>query len=299
MHHFSTIVCRTLSDETVVQDLWQHDIPKEALQHTHLMHAILALSALHLQCGSNDAKQIAQYRELAVHHYDLALPKLQLLVVEIDKVNYGSVLAAATLLGYFSSASVRFEEDNLRIIEDLWHNHQLLRGVTTIVKHTAPYFGEEKLSAIAKLKPWDNVPLPAGFQHGMEILCTNINTFGGDEIKNEVYHNAVHLLQENVKAEIANPQHITISYMLLPAADQRYMGLCTAREPMAMVILAYYAIILHRQCHRWWMGDNGVKFFDAVKGLLDPKFESLLEWPKRFLSEHAGTQELEASHYYS
>jgi hypothetical protein len=56
---------------------------------------------------------------------------------------------------------------------------------------------------------------------------------------------------------------------------------------------------LHRQRHRWWMGDNGARLFGAVKGLLDAEFEALVEWPKRFLSEHAGTQELEALLYYS
>jgi hypothetical protein len=300
MHHFSTIVYQTLSEEIVVQDLWQHDVPKEALQHTHLMHAILALSALHLQCSSDDAQRTAKYREPAVQHYDLALSQLQLLVVEIDEANCGSVLAAATLLGYFSSVYARFEEDNSRILNDLWSNHQLLRGVPTIIEHTAPYFGEIKLSAIVKPKPWDHVPVPAGFQHGMDILRVNISAFGGgDESKNEIYLTAVQMLQENVKAEIANPQHITISYIFLPAADQRYMGLVAARDQMALVILAHYAVILHRQRHRWWMGDNGVRLFGAVKGLLDAKFEALVEWPERFLSEHAETQQLEAPLYYS
>src|ERR1700755_1994853 len=110
MHHFSTIVYQTLSEESAVQDLWQHDVPKEALQHTHLMHAILALSALHLQCSSNDAQKTAKYRESAVQYYDLALSQLKLLVVEIDKANCDSVLAAATLLGFFSSVYTRFED---------------------------------------------------------------------------------------------------------------------------------------------------------------------------------------------
>jgi Fungal specific transcription factor domain len=300
MHHFSTIVYQTLSEETVVQDLWQHDVPKEALQHTHLMHAILALSALHLQCNSDDEQQTAKYRESAIQHYDLALSQLKLLVVEIDKANCGSVLSAATLLGFFSSVYNRFEEDASRVLTDLWFNHQLLRGIPTIMEHTAPYFGEIKMSAIFTPKPWDHVPVPAGFQHGMDILRVNISVFGGgDESQNEIYLSAVQKLTENVKAEIANPQHITISYMFLPAADRKYMALVAARDQMALVIVAHYAIILHRQRHRWWMGDNGVRLFGAVKGLLDPGFRALVEWPEQFLLEHAGTQQSEALLYYS
>lgn len=300
MHHFSTIVYQTLSDETVVQDLWQHEVPKEALRYTHLMHAILALSALHLQCSSDDAQQMAKYRESAVQYYDLALSQFKLLVVEIDKANGDSALAAATLLGFFSSVYTRFEEDASRILSELWSNHQLLRGIPTMLKHTAPYFSELKLAPIFMPKSWDHIPVPVGFQNGMDILRVNISAFGdGDETQNEIYLTAVKMLEENVKAEIANPQHITISYLFLPAADQKFMALIAARDQIAMVIMAHYAIILHRQHHRWWMGDNGVRLFGAVKGLLDAEFIALMEWPARFLSEHTGTEQLEAPLYYS
>lgn len=115
----------------------------------------------------------------------------------------------------------------------------------------------------------------------------------------DIYLTTFHMLQENVKAEIANPQHITISYMFLPAVNRSYMGLVAARDQMALVILAHYAIILHRQRHRWWMGENGLRLFGAVKGFLDAEFGALLEWPERFLSEHIETQQLEALLYYS
>jgi hypothetical protein len=300
MHHFSTIVYQTLSEEIVVQDLWQHDVPKEALNHPHLMHAILALSALHLQCSSDDSQSTVKYQEQAVQHYDLALSQIQQLVVEIDEANCGSVLAAATLLGFFSSVYTRFEEDDSSIPDDLWAIHQLLRGVHTIIKHTPPYCSKIKLSAIFKLKLWDHVLVPAGFQHGMDILRVNISAFGGeDKSKNEIYLRAVQKLQENVQAEIANPQNITISYMLLPAADRKYMELVVARDQMALVILAHYAIIFFRQQHQWWMGNNGVRLFNAVKILLDVEIRALVEWPERFFLEHAETQQLEASLYYS
>jgi transcription factor-like protein/Zn(2)-Cys(6) binuclear cluster domain-containing protein len=300
MHHFSTVVYQTLSEETVAQDLWQHEVPKEALQHAHLMHAILALSALHLQCSSDDAQQTAKYREPAIKHYDLCLSQLQLLVVKIDETNCSSVLAAAILLGFFSSVYARFEEDNSALLNDLWSNHQLLRGVPTIMEHAGPFFSKLKLSALVKPNPWDHVPIPAGFKHGTDTLRTNISAFGGgDGSKTDIYLSAVRLLEDNVKAEITNPQHITISYLFLPAADRRYMRLVAERDQMALVILAHYAIILHRQRHRWWMGENGIRLFGAVTSYLDADFEALVEWPKQFLLGHAGTQPLEAPLYYS
>jgi hypothetical protein len=300
MHHFSTVVHKTLSDETLVQDLWQLDVPKEALQHTQLMHAILALSALHLQCHSDDAQLKKKYQESAIQHYELALSQFQPLVVEIDEANCGSMLAAATLLGFFSSVFARFQREDSNVLDELWIIHQLLRGIPTIIEHSAPYFNQIKLSAIVKPKPWDHVPVPPGFQHGMDLLRANIGTFGcEDEIQNEIYLGAVKRLEENVRAEIANPEHITISYMFLPAADRSYMKLVVERDQMALVILAHYAVILHRQRHRWWMGDNGLWLFGAFNELLTAEFWPLLEWPKRFLSEHSGPQSLDAVLYYS
>lgn len=298
VHHFSTVVYRTLSEEIVVQDLWQHDVPKEALLHTHLMHAILALSALHLKFNSSNPSQITKYQEQAIEHYDLALSQLQSQVINVERQNCGSLLAAATLLGFFSSVNALLDVDHTMILDSIWHNHQLLRGIPRIMEHVAGYFNELKLSAIFKVQPWDDIAVPPRFKEGMDLLRANIIKFG-EEDKHEIYLTAVKHLEENVKAEVANPEHITISYMFLPAADRNYMVLIGERDQMAMVILAHYGLILHRQRHRWWMGDNGFRLFNASKGFLNPTFKPLLEWPERFLQERADTQLYEAPLYYS
>jgi Fungal specific transcription factor domain len=297
MHHFATIVCKTLSEDVVIQDLWQHDVPKEGLQHTHLMHALLALSALHLYYSSNDVQEATKYHKQAVQHYESALSRVQQLVVQIDEANCDSVLAAATLLGYFLSFSVRFGEGE-RIIEDLWFTHQLLRGIRTVDEHAAAYSSRRRLSAIVKTKPWDRVLIPAGFEQGMEVLCLKIRS-GDDAVRTEILLSAVQRLQEMVKADIVNPQHITISYMFLLAADRKYMVLVSARDQMAWAILAHYAAILHRQRHQWWMGHNGVQLLSAVKGLFDADFGALVKWLDQFLLERAETRHLDTLLYYS
>jgi len=300
MHHFSTIVYRTLSDDIVVQELWRHDVPKEALQHAHLMHAILALSALHLQHSHKDAQQAAKYQEPAIQHHKLALSQLQLLVVQVDQASCGSVLSTATLLGFFSSANMRFGEEDSKFSEDFWHNHQLLRGVHTVIKHAESYINEIMLSAIMNPKPWDHVQLPPYFQQAMDRLHANISASGiKDETKREIYLGALQRLQENVKADIANPENITISYMLLLAADGRFMFLVGEKEPLAVSIAAHYALILHRQQHRWWMGDNGKRYLRIIKGWIAAGSEDLIEWPDRFLLEHTVTQDLGVLSYYS
>jgi hypothetical protein len=81
IHHFGTTVYRTLSDESIVQEVWQREVPAEALRHTHLMHAILAISALHLWCVSEGTQSAA------IFHYGLALLQLQPLVVQIAAVH--------------------------------------------------------------------------------------------------------------------------------------------------------------------------------------------------------------------
>jgi hypothetical protein len=301
MHHFSTVVYLTLSDESAVQDVWQHHVPMEAVRHHHLMHAILALSALHLQIISKNAEQAEKYRVPAVQHYDVALSELQRLVVKVEETNCGSVLATATLLGFFSSACVRFDDEEMKILLHMWYIHQLLRGVFTIIDHTTPDFGEAKLAAIFKPTPWEDVSLPAGFQRGTDALHANIVAHGDTDGRNrDLYFSAVQRLQENVKAEIANPQHISISYMLLSAADRSFMALVAAHDQIALAIFAHYAVIFHRQRDRWWMGDKGVRMFSALRGLLESEFTALVEWPQQFISDYGGIEEqYEALHYYS
>jgi hypothetical protein len=77
------------------------------------------------------------------------------------------------------------------------------------------------------------------------------------------------------------------------------MELLAARDQMALVILAHYAIILHRQRHRWWLNDTGVKVVKEVKNCLSGDSAALFEWPKLLLADNDEMKLTDAQIYYS
>jgi hypothetical protein len=298
IHHFGITVYRTLSDEIAIQDIWQRDVPKEALRHTHLMHATLALSALHLQHITEGIQPRTIYRKSAIHHYGMALSQLRPLIDQINPANCGSVLASSALLGFFTFVYSRFREEQSKLIDNLISIHEVLRGVAAIIAHTGSHLDRTAVSAIFKPGPWDDAAVPVGFQRAICTLRENIRTFG-EEGEREIHLAAIHTLEENVKAEIANPQRITLSYLFLTLIDRRYMELVASRNQMALVILAYYAIILHRQRHRWWVNDAGVQLLKEVKECLNEDFAALVKWPEERLVGHDRIEMIAAQDYYS
>jgi hypothetical protein len=298
LHHFTTTVYGTLSEEIDIQSVWQRDVPKEALRHTHLMHATLALSALHLQHITEGIQSGTTYRKSAIHHYGIALSQLRPLIVQINPANCGSVLATSALLGFFTFVYSRFQEGKSTLINSLTSIHEVLRGVAAIITHSGSHLNGTTVSNIFKPGPWNDAPIPVGFQRAIGTLRANISTFG-EEHEREIHFAAVHTLQENVKAEIANPQRITLSYMFLTLVDRRYMELLAARNQMALVILAYYAIILHRQRNWWGVNDAGVQVLKEVKECLNGDFAALVKWPEQWLAGHDDMKTIEAHDYYS
>ncbi|KAF2418662.1 hypothetical protein EJ08DRAFT_52209 [Tothia fuscella] len=319
MHHFTTVVYSTLTDATSVQKVWQNKVPKEALPHNHLMHAILALSALHLQSlPSSGAHPLATYRKAAIHHYGMALSQLQPLVVQIDPLNCGAVLVSSALLSVFAAANTLLKEEGKEescITEGFQSCHRLGRGVAAIVLYTRAQLSRvkyqslintdgvphrTKLQFVVHVEAWDDITLPTGFKSAMDNLRAQICTlYANNDANRGIYLSAIHVLQETVKAEIQNPLHVTLSLAFLSMVDGAYMYLLAIRDPMALVILAYYAAILHRRRRLWWLGSIGVEVLGEIKQSLKGEFEDLILWPEGLIGRDVSVEGVDMRDYFS
>lgn len=66
-----------------------------------------------------------------------------------------------------------------------------------------------------------------------------------------------------------------------------YVELLNQRRPEAMVILAYYAVLLHRDTDCWVIGDTGAYLIRSVTRHLGERWSRWLVWPNRVLEENS------------
>ena len=60
-----------------------------------------------------------------------------------------------------------------------------------------------------------------------------------------------------------------------------YLRLLTEQRPEALILLAYYAVILHRRRRSWIIGDAGRLLITAISSHLGRHWQPLLEWPRQ------------------
>ena len=66
-----------------------------------------------------------------------------------------------------------------------------------------------------------------------------------------------------------------------------YVGLLNERRPEAMVILGYYAVLLHYDRCSWAIGDTGAYLIRSIIDNLGEYWMRWLEWPRRVIEEHS------------
>jgi hypothetical protein len=73
--------------------------------------------------------------------------------------------------------------------------------------------------------------------------------------------------------------HMIFTWTML--ASVQFTGLLKERRPEALVLLAYYAWLLHCGRDQWQVGDVGVYVLGLVEGYLGEEWAECLERPRR------------------
>ena len=70
----------------------------------------------------------------------------------------------------------------------------------------------------------------------------------------------------------------------LISASAEFTVLLEQRRPEALVLLAYYAAILHKRRGSWVVGEAGEKLLRYIKNHLGKPWEEWLAWPTSVVS---------------
>ena len=66
-------------------------------------------------------------------------------------------------------------------------------------------------------------------------------------------------------------------------ASPEYLKLLTEQRPEALVLLAYYAVVLHHRRRSWVIGDAGRLLITSLSFNLGRHWQPLLEWPRQLI----------------
>jgi Fungal specific transcription factor domain len=296
MHHYGTVTSLTLASTSTLQKMFQQDIPRVAVQHQFLIHAILSLAAIHLsnlQPSLSDKYQLLYRKQ---HHLALSLTRQAL--ARICEDNCTALFAAASLISIISL--FEFSHDTLELNQkagDSPHGKiteliSTIHGASSIYHATSPLIISGPMSALIRtythhgLTDLVQSPELADRVNALRSLVRS-GPFGYE--RRAAFETTIKRL-ENLWAEFEDALHrdtIEPGKILAAIYDIQPPCINSLKEgdPFALIIFAHF-IFLIAACESWYLTGMSVKALDIIKRTLDEDWHIWLGWPEEQLKNN-------------
>lgn len=259
-------------------------VPQEAMSHRFALHGILALAALHLAWLKPD--QRSRYLPSALSHYDLAVSSYRLNLQDITEEN-------CTMLFAFSSVLVQFafglphvqpppagrDIDSVAAITEIFH---LLRGTALVVDAGREWIKHGTLGYLLRRK-YINASAedePPEIQDAFRKVRLRLDVDSSmSEEKVEAYRETMERLLQCAATASVDPEDKAIPMIVPSTVRPTFVSALEAREPLALVLEAYHAVLLHGLDDFWWGKGWGRRIIIDISNELNDDWKELVAWP--------------------
>ncbi len=262
---------------------------ESALAAPYLMYELLACSARHLahmrpERSTSYLDQAAAFRTHAISIFTAKL-------IDVDEINCVPVLLFSSGLGYHLLADALSYREPSGLDAFISHYVQFVtthRGVYNIAISQWSLLMQSKLGPILKSSASFTSLTPTGkdCQRVLEMVDRTLDLSAEE---NEACKEAIQYLQVGLDAgspdrnfEAANPHQMILEWTML--ISPTFTSLLAAKKPVSLVILAHYAIMLHRGKDLWQVGDAGAYILRIIKEYLGLRYEYWLELPWKVIA---------------
>ncbi|KAL1847686.1 hypothetical protein Daus18300_013853 [Diaporthe australafricana] len=284
MHHYTASTALTLSSVSEVKEVWRDNVPRIALQTDYVLHALLALSAMHLsQIRPHDGHS---YWTMGFELYQAALGKAQAEMENVTDKNCTELFLFSTLTCFYSLAhngelatrSDQGDDDDQEEMDVLGWVF-LFRGTKTLLMLShrgvlekgalAPMFehGGERAGRLRAYSPADS-----------DAIMDELRVIVPDASEQAIYWDAVQHLQRTFRAVYSRASveiETTDIFMWLFEVSDEYMDRLKRYEGPALAVFMCYSLLVGTLRGIWWAKGWG----EWISGRLRDK---LLDGERKF-----------------
>lgn len=260
---------------------------KEAFKAPYLMYEMLAFAAQHL--AFLRPERSSHYLHESISLQTRAISLFNATRTHITRDNCVAVLLFSTVLGHHLLADTlqgphRKELDDF--IEHFVQCAEIRRGVYVIAETAWPLLMESELEPILSKSLTFTSRMPIGKE------CDAIKTMIKDaenmtEEEKDACYSSIRYLQVGFDAvegigDVVDDKHQMIySWTMLMPSKMR--DLLLEKRPEALVILAYYSVLLHHAASLWQARTAGPYVLDLINSKLGPQLQSEMQFPRRVI----------------
>jgi hypothetical protein len=286
MHHYTAFTCFTISDFASFDHIWQKVVPKEAQSYPFLMYGILGLAALHIGHDQPDVKEI--YIAVALRYYNAAIASFRAALKQVTADNSTALFAFSAMLIVLSLglAQVHLLDQNQNVVEELIQVFTLLQGVRVVLQSATPWVEQGPLAPLLqrgadrqKNMPTHSLLIPIAFDEALSCLEKHNERISQSVQNREMYDTAIQALRDCLQKLASNPGDRAAALTWLVFLEGSYVSSLKSNQPLALVILAHYGVVLHGLREHWFVQAFGVRVIEVIHLNLSEEWKPLVYWP--------------------
>ena len=281
LHNYTTATCFSLSTDPSKQQIWQVAVPREAASHEFLLHALLAISAVNLCYVKPTQRHL--YERAALRHRNLALITSIPALNEVTADNCHALFAMSSIISVlcfvlpYDAQLVTLSDP----VNDIVSVSKLICGVKTVLHSAREWVALGSLGGLLNYN-WDptTLALPEEARLAFEKLFDINNREIRDGSIRDLYSATIQDLKHAFEIHTVVMGEPGLVFTWLVVVQASYVAQLERKEPMALVILAHYAVLLHTSKGQWWLEGRGADLVHVIHQLLPPEWLSAIAWPR-------------------
>ncbi|KAF5628813.1 sterol regulatory element-binding ECM22 [Fusarium sp. NRRL 52700] len=261
---------------------------KESVKAPYLLHQVLAFSARHL--ATIHPERSAGYLDKAVKLQTRAVSLFNSTKRQVDSSNCLPILLFSVTLGHHLLADALATRTSNGLDGFLTHYVQCVEmnwGLYRLTLSAWPLLLDTELEPILSWSSQQSSKDPVG-NHCQPItqLINDSAALSNDE--KGVCHEAIQYLQLGFDAmfEEDKGSRYRMIFQWTMLASPELTSLLATKRPEALILLGYYALLLHHGRSLWQVGDTGVYLLGLIVDYLAPEWHIWLEYPRRMMKQN-------------
>ncbi|KAJ5813578.1 uncharacterized protein N7503_000328 [Penicillium pulvis] len=282
----NNVICLSLGDDAFTNPVSLSLALKAGLKSSYLLYELLAISALHLASLNPTRSDLHWHQAITLQSRALAMFNSE--YKAINETNCVDILLFSSILGHHLLADTLAKRDPGGLeafMRNYIHCIEIHRGIHTIAMTAWPQLVKSELEPILSASSRFTSRSPRGCecQRIFELVdtCEGLDHDGKEACQLMIRH-----LQVGLDAAATEQQQGYRHYMIytwLMLAPPKFIDLLYERRPEALILLAYYAILLHYGRNMWQVRDAGVYLFKMIRDYLHPQWNAWLQYPQELI----------------
>jgi hypothetical protein len=285
--HWSKSTSNTITRDPELKVMWRDEVPRIGLSHGYVLQAMLSLSALHLALLNPHKRNL--YTSAAESLQNAAIKDVASIMGNVTEENCTAlfifsglnwIYALATPLKPNSLPPYGVTERSVDFVIQL-------RGILSIILRAWPWLVSKNIGTVLRFPSQMQYPIseiPPADKHLAHLDGLISSSLKDTEKETDIptYTLVLNALKHMFLMYHNAPNHACILPIVFawPATlPERYVELLGKREPPALALFAFWAVLLREAEWTWWIDSWAVHFVERIYDALDLERRLWIWWP--------------------